>query len=158
MTRSAALAHRLDEVFLNGKWIANTNYKEQISDLSWEEATKRISGLNSIAMLTFHINYYLDGLLHFFNKGELTIKDKYSFNMPEIKSQQDWEVLKTQFLKNAQAFAVYIKHMDDSQLDAVFIDKKYGTYLRNVEGMIEHSYYHFGQISLIKKLVLQGSV
>ncbi|MGJ8593340.1 MAG: hypothetical protein ACSHXF_12375 [Aquaticitalea sp.] len=43
--------------------------------------------------------------------------------------------------------------MPDSQLNAVFVDAKYGTYLRNIDGMIEHSYYHLGQIVLIKKLL-----
>ena len=34
-----------------------------------------------------------------------------------------------------------------------FVDEKYGTYLRNIDGMIEHAYYHLGQVVLIKKLL-----
>ena len=59
MTRNLFLANRIREVLLNGKWIANTNFKEQIINVNWEKAVQKIGNINSIAMLTFHINYYL---------------------------------------------------------------------------------------------------
>ena len=58
------------------------------------------------------------------------------------------------FLNNSEQFAKYIEQMPDEKLDEIFVNEKYGTCLRNIEGVIEHSYYHLGQISLIKKLVL----
>jgi hypothetical protein len=154
MTRNIYLANRIREVFLNGKWIANTNYKEQIITINWEQATKKINNLNTIAALTYHINYYLAGLLRAFDTGKLEISDTYSFNLTPINTDKDWALLMTDFLNNAQHFANRIELMDDSILDQPFIDEKYGTYLRNIEGVIEHSYYHLGQISLIKKLIL----
>ncbi|HMQ69795.1 MAG TPA: hypothetical protein PKA90_12460 [Ignavibacteria bacterium] len=48
--------------------------------------------------------------------------------------------------------------MDESILEQTFADKKYGTYLRNTEGFFEHSYYHLGQISLIRKLIKQDTI
>lgn len=33
-----------------------------------------------------------------------------------------------------------------------------GSYLRNIEGVIEHSYYHLGQISLIKKMISRSII
>ena len=89
MTRNLALANRLREVLLNGKWIANTNFKEQILNVSWEQAIQKVDNLNTIALLTFHINYYLQGLLNVFKGGNLEIRDKYSFDLPEIKSETD---------------------------------------------------------------------
>lgn len=65
MEISKALAVRLREVFLDGQWIANTNYKHQIQDLDWHKATQKIGTLNSIASLIFHVNYYLAGILKF---------------------------------------------------------------------------------------------
>jgi hypothetical protein len=38
-------------------------------------------------------------------------------------------------------------------LEATFSQKKYGTYYRNLMGVIEHSHYHLGQISLIRKML-----
>ncbi len=158
MARNLTIANRLREVFLNGQWIANTNFKEQILSVSWEQATQKIFDLNTIAALTFHINYYLVGLLNAFEKGKLEISDKYSFDIPEIKSEADWKKLVTYFLDNSKKFADKVEQMDDPIFDEPFLDEKYGSYLRNIEGVIEHSYYHLGQISLIKKMIMHNPV
>ncbi|MDQ1141379.1 DUF1572 family protein [Pedobacter agri] len=153
MTRNLFLANRIREVLLNGKWIANTNFKEQISNLSWEKAVQKIGNINSIAMLTFHINYYLDGLLKAFANGKLEINDRFSFDLQPITSAEDWNNLVKDFMSNAEKFANAVLALDNSRLDEIFIDKKYDTYLRNIEGVIEHSYYHLGQVVLIKKML-----
>ena len=155
MARNLAIAHRLREVLLSGKWIANTNFKEQILSISWQQAIQRVGNLNTIALLTFHINYYLAGLLNVFNGGGLEIRDKYSFDLPEIKSGEDWNKLISEFLSNSEMFANKIEQMEESILDQSFVDEKYGSYLRNIEGVIEHSYYHLGQVSLIRKMIEQ---
>ena len=155
MTRNLAIANRLREVLLNGKWIANTNFKEQILSVSWEQAIQKVDNLNTIALLTFHINYYLVGLSNVLNGGRLEIKDKYSFDLPEIKSEKDWNKLVNDFLSNSEMFVKQVEQMDESMLDQPFAEEKYGSYLRNIEGVIEHSYYHLGQVSLIRKMIVQ---
>ncbi|WP_456438214.1 DUF1572 domain-containing protein [Psychroserpens sp.] len=152
---SKHLASRFRELFINGTWIANTNYQELLSDINWQQATHEIVSLNTIAILTYHINYYVEGVLQVFEGGSLDIKDKYSFDAPKIKSENDWDTLKTELLKNTETFAKHIESMPEEQLESVFVDEKYGSYRRNIEGLIEHSYYHFGQLSLIKKMVLE---
>ena len=156
MTRNLTIASRLREVLLNGNWIANTNFKEQMLSVDWQQATYKIDKLNTIAALTYHMNYYLSGLLSAFKNGRLEIRDKYSFDLPEITSKADWEKLVTEFVNNAIEFADKVEEMEDNIFDQPFIDKKYGTYLRNIEGVIEHSYYHLGQISLIRKIIVQN--
>ena len=147
------IANRFREVLLNGKWIANTNYQEQLSDVTWEEATTKISSLNTIAALTFHVNYYIAGLVQFFEGGSLDIRDKFSFDAPELKSHEDWERLRKSMVRNAESFAKHVDQMSAEKLASVFVEEKYGTFRRNIEAMIEHAYYHLGQISLIKKMV-----
>jgi uncharacterized damage-inducible protein DinB len=156
MKKTQFLADRLREVLLSGKWIANTNFKDQLLSINWNQAIKKVGSLNTIALLTFHINYYLQGLLQVFNGGPLEIKDKYSFDLPEIKSENDWKKLLDNFLSNAEEFAAQVEQMDDRKLDQPFADEKYGSYLRNIEAVIEHSYYHLGQVSLIRKMILQN--
>jgi hypothetical protein len=156
MTRNFTVASRLREVLLNGHWIANTNFREQIVSVNWQQATQKVGNLNTIAALTYHINYYLSGLLDAFENGRLEISDKYSFDLPKIKSETDWNKLVSDFLRNSEKFAYKVEQMDDSLFDQPFIDEKYGTFLRNIEGVIEHTYYHLGQISLIKKLIMQN--
>jgi len=153
MDQTKLLANRIQEVFINGKWIANTNYKDQLSELNWEQATKKIGALNTIAALTFHVNYYIGGILNFLENGKLEIKDKYSFDMPLITTERDWKKLRHSLMQNAEKFAQLVEVWPDEKLDEVFVLPKYGTYQRNIEGLIEHSYYHLGQISLINKLI-----
>ena len=153
MESSKHLAIRFKEVLLNGTWIANTNYQNILSDITWQQATQKIKSLNSIYALTFHINYYLAGILQVFKGGNLEIKDKFSFDCPKLQSQKDWNHLLAELKSNAEEFAQLIEFMTEEQLDAEFVDKKYGSYRRNIEGTIEHCYYHLGQISLIKKLI-----
>lgn len=155
MENSNQLASRFREVLLDGKWIANTNYKDQLSSINWKQATKKIGSLNTIAALTFHINYYLDGILNVFRVNILDIRDKYSFDMPPINSKEDWDNLLSSMVSNAEKFANHIKLMSEEKLEESFVNEKYGTYRRNIEAVIEHSYYHLGQISLIKKMIME---
>lgn len=156
MTRNITIASRLREVLLNGHWIANTNYSEQIQSVNWQQATQKVDNLNTIAALTYHINYYLAGLLNAFEIGKLEISDRYSFDLSPITSETDWNKLVTDFLDNSEKFANKVEQMEDHIFDKPFIDEKYGTFLRNIEGVIEHSYYHLGQISLIRKMITQN--
>lgn len=138
---------------LDGLWIANTNFKDQLSDVTWEQAVTKIGSLNTIAMLTFHIDYYIAGIIPVFKGKNLEIKDQYSFDLPPIESKEQWNALLNKLWSDSEQFAELLEKIPDSKLDEVFVDEKYGTYQRNIDGMIEHAYYHLGQITLIKKLL-----
>ncbi|NIF05634.1 DinB family protein [Chryseobacterium sp. Tr-659] len=156
MSSVSELSKRFREVLLDGLWIANTNFKAQLSDVTWKEAVTKIESLNTIAMLTFHIDYYIAGVTNVFEGGDLEIKDQYSFDLPPVESQEQWDTLLNKLWNDSEKFARWVEEIPDSKLDDVFVDEKYGTYRRNIEGMIEHSYYHLGQITLIKKLLKNG--
>ena len=150
------LASRLQEVYIDGTFIANTNYKTILSDISWKEAEYKIASLNTIATLTFHINYYLEGLIQVFKGGDLTISDTFSFQCKKITSENSWNERKDALVKNAEIFIGLVKDFPASKLNDAFVKEQYGSYLRNIEAVIEHSYYHLGQISLIKKMTSSG--
>jgi len=154
MENSNQIAGRFKDVILDGKWIANTNYKELLMSVTWQQAIMKIGSLNTIAALAFHINYYIEGILNVFEGGKLEIRDKYSFDLPPIESKEDWDNLLSNLWTNAEKYTKYVRAMSDDQLGSVFVDAKYGSYRRNIEGTIEHSYYHLGQVSLIKKMIL----
>ncbi|PWN68473.1 DUF1572 domain-containing protein [Chryseobacterium phosphatilyticum] len=147
------LAKRFREVLLDGLWIANTNFKDQLSDVTWKQAVERVGSLNTIAMLTFHIDYYIAGIINVLEGGPLEIRDQFSFDLPPVTSHEHWETLLNKLWTDSEKFAALLEQMPDSKMDEVFVDEKYGTYQRNIDGMIEHAYYHLGQITLIKKLL-----
>lgn len=153
MKQTEQLANRLRELILNGTWIANTNYKDQLENLDWKTATTKFQSFNSIAVLAQHIHYYISGITNVFVNNKLDIRDKFSFNFLPIESQQEWEIFLNQFWTDTLILAEFIEKMPEENLNTNFVDEKYGTYLRNIDGMMEHGYYHLGQIVLIKKLL-----
>ncbi|SEO92439.1 Protein of unknown function [Flavobacterium sp. CF108] len=155
MKNTVEIANRFRETILNGIWIANTNYKHQLENLDWKIAITPVKNLNTISILAQHIHYYINGINNVFKGGPLDIKDKFSFDFPPVTSQEDWQAFLDKFWNAAEEFASFVEKMTDEQLDQVFVDEKYGTYKRNIEAMIEHSYYHLGQIVLIKKLLTE---
>ena len=153
MENTKQIAKRFREVILNGTWVANTNFKDQLSNLDWKIATTEIKSLNTIAILAQHIHYYINGINRVFKGGTLDIRDQFSFDFPAMQSQKDWETFLLRFWNDAETFAAMIEQMPDEQLKQVFVDEKYGTYQRNIDGMIEHSYYHLGQIEKKNKMI-----
>ncbi|KAB8155193.1 DUF1572 domain-containing protein [Kordia sp. TARA_039_SRF] len=147
------LANRLREVYTEGKWVTGTNIKEEIQDVSWQDAIQTVHNLNSIAALTFHLHYYIAGVLQVLEGGTLDIKDKYSFDAPPITSQEDWENRIQKFTEDTEKFISLVENMSENQLFESFVVEKYGTYYRNIDVQIEHAYYHLGQLVLIKKMI-----
>jgi len=153
MNSTTQIANQFREVFLNGTWIANTNLKAQLAEVTWKQATTKIDTFNTIAALVFHLNYYVAGIINVLEGGSLDIRDKYSFDAPPIESKEDWEKLLTKAWDDAEKFASLVEQMPDEKLQEPFVDEKYGDYGRNIHGMIEHCYYHLGQIVLINKIL-----
>jgi len=153
MSTAQQLANRLREVILNGTWVANTNYKTQLEGLDYRITNTKVSELNTLAILAQHVHYYVHGIINVFENNKLEIQDKYSFDFSPITSQEQWEGFLNTFWKDTETLANHIEQLSEDQLHLPFVDEKYGSYLRNIDGMIEHSYYHLGQISLIKKMI-----
>ena len=154
-TLSSQLAEQFREVFIDGNWVS-TNYQTQLEDVTYIEAFAKFGNHNTIALLTFHINYYLSGVLDAMESGDLTIRDKFSFNMPKNMGQDEWERLKIEFIEAANSMYNKILRMVDEEIMGPFIVEKYGNYYKNIHGLIEHGYYHLGQLVLIKKLIRES--
>jgi hypothetical protein len=137
-----------------GTW-TSVNLKQTLADVTWQQATTKIYSLNTIATLVFHINYYVSAVLKVLQGGPLDAHDKYSFDLPPIQNQEDWEKLLAKMWTEAENFAMLVEKLPESKLAETFSDEKYGNYYRNLHGIIEHTHYHLGQIVLIKKILLQ---
>jgi hypothetical protein len=152
MKSSQQLAKHLRDVHFGGNWTVS-NLKNQVSDISWKEATCKIDSLNTIATLVFHCNYFIEVALRVLEGKALIGNDKLSFDHPAIKGKEDWENLLNKNWKNAEKFALLIETLPEERLFQDFTDPKYGNYYRNILGIIEHTHYHLGQIALLKKMV-----
>ena len=154
MTLTAQIARNYRELFLNGNWTA-PNLRDQLAGLSWQQATTKVHDLHTIAALVFHVHYYVAAVLKVLQGGPLDAHDKFSFDMPPIQSQEDWEALQNNTWTDVEALAKLIEQLPDSRLETAFANEKYGNHFRNLEGIVHHSFYHLGQVALIKKILLQ---
>ncbi len=150
-TLTTHLAKHLGDVHIDGNW-ATSNLKDLLTEVTWQQATTRVGTLNTIAALTFHINYYVEALLGVLQGKPLTARDAHSFDMPEITSREAWESLVTKALADGEEFSRLVEALPDEKMWETFVDKKYGNYYRNLQGLLEHTQYHLGQIAVIKKL------
>ncbi|HEY9703719.1 MAG TPA: hypothetical protein V6C58_14825 [Allocoleopsis sp.] len=138
---------------LTGSNYTGVNLHSLLNDVILTQATTQIHSLNTIASLTFHINYYISAVLKVLQGGALEAHDKYSFDCPSLLKEEEWEYLKMKLYSDVELFTLLIEQIPESQWNKNFIDGKYGTWYRNIAGIIEHTHYHMGQIALIKKLL-----
>ncbi len=150
---SYELAQRLREVLFSGRLVANTNYKDQLEHLDYVTATAAVQSLNSIASIVQHIHYYIVGVKKVFLGGELDISDQFSFDFPPVLSEEQWQQFLKGFFLDAEEFAITVEMMNSSYLKKIFVKEKYGRNIDNINLMIEHCYYHLGQIVLLKKML-----
>ncbi len=148
------IAKHLREIHFGGNW-TTSNLQEHLKDVSWQQATESVYSFNTIASLVYHTNYYIRAVLKVLQGEPLDAHDKYSFDLPPIQSPDDWNKLLDKTWADAEKLACLIEQLPDNNLLENFSDEKYGSYYRNLHGIIEHTHYHLGQIVLIKKILLQ---
>lgn len=154
MNLTTQIAKHFRDVYFGDNW-TDVNLKDTIADVTWQEATTQVHGLNTIVRLVSHMNYYVNRQIKVLEGEPLEGSDKLSFDHPPILSQKDWESFLDKIWAEAETFAKLIEQMPESQLWADFWNNKYGNYYRNIHGVIEHNHYHLGQIVLIKKILRQ---
>jgi hypothetical protein len=62
MTLTAQIAKLFRGVYYGGNW-TSVNLKENLADVTWQQATTQVYSFNTIAALVYHINYYIDTIL-----------------------------------------------------------------------------------------------
>ena len=152
MQTIAHITKHLRDFYSGNNWTAS-NLKTQLDGITWQEAKTTVYGFNTITVLVFHINYYVEATLKVLQGQPLDANDTFAFDCPEINSKEDWDALVTKVFTDAENFANLLEKLPENRLWENIADPKYGDYYRNIQGIVEHNHYHLGQISLIKKIV-----
>lgn len=147
---SSNIAKHMYEVFYGGNW-TTTNFKDVLSDVKVEEAIKKVDGFNTILGLSYHIYYFVREVNKVLGGAELEAHDKFSFDHPEISTEEEWSLFQKEVLETVLTMRERVEKIEDHKLTEDFIDPKYGNLFRNLIGIVEHSHYHLGQIVIIKK-------
>ncbi len=154
MKLTQQIAKHFREVYFGGNW-TSVDLKTTLADVSWQHATTKVYTFNTIAALVYHISYYVSAITDVLQGAPLTAKDNFSFTHPPVQCHEDWEAVLHKTWADAELFALLVEQYPEEKLEATFVEEKYGSYLRNLLGVIEHTHYHLGQIVLIKKILLQ---
>lgn len=141
--------------FYTGGNYTGVHLKASLEGVTWQQATTSIFNCNTIAVLVYHINYYVRVVTKVLEGHPLEGSDKYAFDAPPVQSAEDWEQLKAQVFADAENIAGLIEQLPPEKLDEAFHDEKYGNFYRNLQGIVEHNNYHLGQIVLLKKIMAQ---
>ena len=152
MKTTEKFAQHLKQLYTGGNW-TGVCLKDVLEDVNLKMATQKVQNLNSILALTFHINYYIEAVSGVLNEGVLDAHDKYSFDHPEMTTEQEWQDFKETVLLNGSHLSEAIAALPDEILDTFFTDVKYGSYHRNFIGLLEHTHYHLGQMAILKKIL-----
>ena len=146
------ISDHIRQVYFGGNWTWS-NISDQLSDVTFQEATTPYGSFNSILTLICHCHFYVKVQMEVMQGLPLTSSDKDSFETPQISSESEWKALLSAYYDEAKAYADAVEKMPEEKLSQHFADPKYGTWHRNLLGLIEHTHYHLGQIALVKKMI-----
>jgi hypothetical protein len=115
MTTTSGIARHFREVHFGGNWTW-ANVRDNLQDVTWEEALHRRDGFNTIAMLAFHIHYFVAAVRQVLEGGPLDAHDKFSFTHPPIGSDANWQQLLQKMWTDAERFAELVERLPDERL------------------------------------------
>jgi len=151
MSLGAGISKQIRGVFFGGNW-TDSNFKDQLADVSLQEAYAGADEANTIAQLTYHISYFVKVQVRVMEGGPLKGSDSESFDVPAYTKEEEWRSFIEEVLKLAARHASLVSQLEDEVFSQPFIDQKYGSWWDNLIGLVEHTHYHLGQIVLLKKV------
>jgi uncharacterized damage-inducible protein DinB len=152
MNIAEQLAENLLSVFEGGNW-TEVSIADVLSDISYVEANaKTAASKNSIAGLVHHLMYWNGVILQRIQDHDLEIPEANGFDVEVLASEKDWQSLIAQTKHSFTELAKAIKLFPADRLNHPTNFGK-STFRKNLFGIVEHAYYHLGQIVMIKKLI-----
>lgn len=145
MSQSAFIASRVHALFFGPNW-TETSLSELIQNHTFAEFLNTEVGTKSAAAVLFHIHYYQKAQLSVLQGGSLNAKDSESFDHPKWVNESDWLQFGSGVIDTGTELEATIVSLPESIWSEAFVKAEYGSYETNLIGMLEHSYYHFGQL------------
>ena len=146
------LARHFRQAYTGGSF-SEKHLQRELSGLTFQQATTR-SGrgdTNSIAAIAYHLHFYVLGLETALAGGTLDTRDAASWDTPAIETQAQWDALVAEVLRVGAAFAKTLAALPEAEVWAPFYAPTNSSTFTNALGVLEHVYYHLGQIVVIRK-------
>ena len=98
------IATHFRQLNFGGNW-TSINMKDTLAVVNWKQAITQVQTFNTIAALVFHTNYYVGVAIKVLNGEPINAHDKFSFDFPQISSEEDWKRLLDKTWADAEIFA-----------------------------------------------------
>ena len=147
------LARHIREIHFGNNW-TDVDMTMVLKDVTWQQAIATpIPNANSIAVLVFHTNFYLNYVHKSIKEGVYKFEHEDSFKVPPIQSEADWQALLQKTWDDAEAFAQTVENLTVGLDFFNAVPPFSNSFYKNLQGVVEHNHYHLGQIVLLKKLL-----
>lgn len=152
MNYSEAIALHVTEAYEGNSW-SDVCVKDIVEDIQYREAVAiTAASTNTMASILHHIMFYNKAICQRLRGEEPYINDANGFDLPPLKNENDWKRLINDAMDAASEMAEAIRKFPQEKLFEENPVGK-GTFYKKFHGVIEHNYYHLGQIMILKKLI-----
>jgi uncharacterized damage-inducible protein DinB len=146
------IAAHILEVHEGNNW-TEVDVRTTLSDVSLKEATMRTkASVNSIASILQHLTFWNRVIVKRVNGIIVAVTADNGFSGPFLHDEEDWNRLKADNISSAYELAEAIRNFDEARLEQPILPEHASAY-KNLQGSVEHVYYHLGQIVILKQLI-----
>ena len=149
---SSLLANNLIKAYTGSNW-THVSILETIKSLNYSQAQQLTNASpNTIASILNHLKYW-NGIISARLDGQYsTVPDSNGFDVAILESEEDWQRLIAETQTSFEHLAAEISNITTDKWDNRPAPHS-GTMREQVFGIVEHAYYHLGQIVIISHLV-----
>jgi len=150
MTEVVRLHDQLHRSYWGDAW-HGPSLKDVLSGVSAvKAASKPLRNAHSIWEIVLHVNAWLDAARRRIEGEKLNLTDEQDWPALKKKGSQAWKET-LQILENNQIlFEDTVKQLPDARLSDNLTGGAYTIYFQ-LQGIIQHTLYHTGQIALLRK-------
>lgn len=147
---STTLARHFRQAYTGGSF--SERYLEaELRALNHRQANTSLRGANTVAALAYHLHFYVAGMQSALTGGELDTRDGASWETPAIETEEAWRQLIDECLATGEAFAKTLEALPEDALHEPFHAPTNSSTFVNALGVLEHVYYHLGQVVLLRR-------
>lgn len=147
------LVNQIRDLEDGNNWL-DVNLKEKIESISEEQSFIRpVPELHSVAELVSHILVWRQSVIQKLKgiKPKLQVNDPLDWRTNNELKNIGWSGLKSELYSTTGELIELIQNKEDGFLDEKDMDNYPFRYL--LEGIIQHDFYHLGQIGITLKLL-----
>ena len=113
------------------------------------QARRSVNGGNSVLAIVYHLHFYVRGVASVLRGDRLDTRDGASWETPVVETDEAWQALVEEVLAEGEVLAKALEGLGEEAVWSPFYSAGNAPVFTNVLGVLEHVYYHLGQIVLI---------